>query len=126
MKSFLRILTVWLVLLALPFAGAASAAAACCPPGAAQPMQPMQQAHTGMHHHEGCAGHHGKQVHGSKHDGKCANCAACCTAAMLAPLAITPPPLMPPAARHAFVFDAGHMPTVDLDHPERPPRFARA
>jgi hypothetical protein len=115
-KSFLRILIVWLALLAVPFAGFASAAAACRAP-------------TVTHHHDAgaCAQHHhDTQDHGSKHDAKCANCAACCTAAVLAPLAFAQPPLMPPASSHAIAFDAGHMPTVDPDHPERPPRFQRA
>lgn len=122
MKSFLRILIVWLVLLALPFAGAASAASACCPPGGAQPTHH----HDGGERHHACAQHHaGAQDHGGKHAAKCAHCAACCTA-MLAPLAFAQPPLVPPASGHAIAFDAGHMPTVDPDHPDRPPRFARA
>lgn len=126
MKSFLRILIVWLVLLALPFAGLASAAASCCPPGTGNAMQHTQ---AGMHHHAGGQQHHGcdqQHDHSTRHDGKCANCAACCTAPMLAPLAFAPPPVLPPPSSYAIAFDAGHMPTVDLDHPERPPRFARA
>ncbi|GAB3458504.1 hypothetical protein GCM10027321_14230 [Massilia terrae] len=128
MKSFLRILIVWLVLLAVPFAGFAQAATSCCPPGGAHAMQ---QTRAEMHHHDGaghhaCAGHHGTQDHTSKHDAKCANCAACCTGAMLAPLAFAPPAVTPPPSTHAIAFDIGHVPTVDLDHPERPPRFARA
>lgn len=123
MKSFLRILIVWLVLLALPFAGVASAASTCCPPVGAQPMH----YHDGGERHHACAQHHADaQDHGGKHAAKCAHCAACCTAAMLAPLAFAQPPLVPPASGHAIAFDAGHMPTVDPDHPERPPRFARA
>lgn len=126
MKSFLRILIVWLVLLAVPFAGFAQAATSCCPPGGQHAMQ-----HANMHHHDAgqhhaCADHHASQDHSNKHDAKCVNCADCCTVAMLAPLAFAPPAVMPPPSTHAIAFDSGHVPMVDPDHPERPPRFARA
>lgn len=134
MKSFVRILIVWLVLLAVPFAGFASAATSCCPPGSTHTMphaQAAMQHHDGARHlacaqHQACDDQHGQQDHSGKHNAKCANCAACSTAAMLAPLAFAPPAVMPPPSSHAIAFDAGHVPTVDLAHPERPPRFARA
>jgi hypothetical protein len=119
-NAILRTLIVWLALLAVPFQGFASAAMLPCAPQAHQGHHP---AHT-MTQHSGTA-HHcdaGNQLH---HETKPSSCGACC-----AGVAIAPPPLALPSARagatFAIVFEPGHVPTVHLDHPERPPRFARA
>jgi hypothetical protein len=119
-NAILRTLIVWLALLAVPFQGFASAAMLPCAP---QSHQGHPAAHTMMHHDH--ASHHcgvDKQGH---HDAKHGNCAACCAGVAIAP------PLMAlssagTGATFATAFETGHVPTVHLDHPERPPRFARA
>lgn len=117
MKSFARILIVWLALLAVPFQGFAAAAALGCAHGTAyKPMATMEHSHA-CHHHDAAKG--------GQHDGKCSNCATCCAGAAIAPPALTMAGL-PPAATHHLIGDAGAMPSFQPDHPERPPRFARA
>jgi hypothetical protein len=71
-----------------------------------------------QHHHDGAGKHAG-------HHAKCGTCAACCVGAAIAPavVAVAAPNSAP---AHAIPFHAGHVPSVDLDLPERPPRTARA
>jgi len=119
-NAILRTLIVWLALLAVPFQGFASAAMLPCAP----------HAHQGHHAEytmaqQGHAAHHcdaGRQAH---HETKHSSCGACC-----AGVAIAPPPIAVPiagtGATFAIVFEPGYVPSVHLDHPERPPRFARA
>jgi hypothetical protein len=122
-KAILRTLIVWLALLAVPFQGFASAAMlSCAPPPATA-------------HHQAAAGHHGMQQATQSHhcdDGqaaqqkaKCSHCAACCVGTALVPSALS---AIAPHSRitTAIPADAGPVPSVDLDHPERPPRFLRA
>ncbi|MGZ5198430.1 MAG: hypothetical protein ACXWC4_01560 [Telluria sp.] len=117
MKTFLRILIVWLALLAVPFQGFAAAAALGCAHGTQHaPVAAMQHDHA-CHHHKSATARH--------HDGKCSNCAACCIGAAIAPPTVS---LAGPAAvtGHPVASDAGPVPDADPDHPERPPRFTRA
>jgi hypothetical protein len=119
-KTFLRILIVWLALLAVPFQGfAAAAALGCAHSGPAQATQP----HVAMQHGHAC--HHQDSAKPAQHDGKCSNCAACCAGAAIVPPAVS---LAGPVAEpsHYLVADAGPVPSADPDHPERPPRFKRA
>lgn len=109
MKTLLRTLLFWTVLLALPFQGLA----------AALPCAPVQ--HSGAHH----APHGEHTSHGSGGALKCAGGGTCCTgAAML--------PALPAAPAGAAVQGAPvavpvhHLSSVDLAHPERPPRSRRA
>jgi hypothetical protein len=120
-KSLLRILIVWLALLAVPFQGFAAAAAFGCAHSA--PAHGMQHNKAAMQHGHAC--HHQDSAKADAHDGKCSNCAACCSVAAIAP------PAMPVAgvaseSSHYLITDAGPVPSADPDHPERPPRFERA
>jgi hypothetical protein len=113
----LRIVIVWFALLAVPFQGFAAAAAFGCAHGTShKPAAAMQHGHA-CHHHDAAKASH--------HDGKCSNCAACCVGVAIAPpvLAVATPPT---ASSRLVMADAGPVPSVDPDHPERPPRFARA
>nr|WP_307728633.1 hypothetical protein [Massilia solisilvae] len=119
-------------MLAVPFQGFASATMMPCAhsSGHSSPATHAMQGHADckMAAHHGEAGKaasqdcKGKTAH---HDGKCSNCSFCCVGAALAAQALST------AAPHAPVttaipFADGHVPTVDPEHPERPPRFARA
>jgi hypothetical protein len=125
-KIIFRTLIVWLVLLAVPFQGLATAAMLPCA------GCDHSQAHG---HHAGkmpqAAAHHAMQdkaaMHGSAldHHAKCSNCADSCVGAVIAPASVAAVVAHAPAA-FSIPFDAGHVPSVYPDHPERPPRFARA
>jgi hypothetical protein len=113
----LRTLIVWLVLLAVPFQGVASAAMMACAPAPAQPSQAMQ--------HVAKPAHHGQACKQSTHQTKCDHCAACWAGAAIATSLVatfTPQP----AATIAMRADPGQPPSVDLEDPEPPPRFAHA
>lgn len=122
MKVILRTLIVWLVLLAVPFQGLATAAMLPC----AGCDHTQARAHDGglatPHHAAPDQAMHGCGV---DHHAKCSNCADGCVGAAIAPSSITPVVAHAPAAL-SIPFDAGHVPSVYPDHPERPPRFARA
>lgn len=133
MKTVVRYLIVWLMLLALPFQGIASAAMLTCAHGSMRQAAPDAGAMAATQHdatmNEGhCdeqvvsvsapAGHHG-DAH--DHDGRCSACADCCIGAALAPapaLGVAAPDA-PAIFHHAA---AGHLAAVDLALPERPPR----
>jgi hypothetical protein len=128
----IRTLIVWLTLLAVPFQGFASAAMLPCAPAAPAPAMQTAHVHHAMHamtahQHDAAAvhAHHDGDKKHSTHHAKCGNCAACCVGA-----AMFPPQLagaIPHGAlAHVIDFNAGHVPSVDLDLPERPPRFVRA
>jgi hypothetical protein len=124
-KSLLRILFVWLVLLAVPLQGFAAAAAFGCAHGA--PAHGMQAHETmrqpAMQHGHACHQHHAAKA--DAHDGKCGNCAACCAGAAIAPPVMSVAGLATESS-HYLIADAGPVPSADPDHPERPPRLARA
>ena len=159
MKLLHHTLLVWLLLLALPFQGLASAAMLPCAAGvpapghvtAATPAMAMDGAvhdHAAIGataaaqardehcasapdvgHHDGACGAshdgHGGKAHGVKAKSCTASCAACCVGAAMAPaapaiLALTPSHFI------SIPFRAGHVPSVDLALPERPPRTAFA
>jgi hypothetical protein len=113
----LRTLIVWLVLLAVPFQGFASAAMMACAPAPAQPSHVMHHVAKPAHHDQAC-----KQT---THETKCGNCAACWAGAAIASGAV--PTFAPQrAGTIAMRTEAGQPPSVDLDDPEPPPRFAHA
>lgn len=128
-SAIIRTLIVWLALLAVPFQGFASAAMLPCAPA------PAAATHAGnqrMHASPGephaavaaHAGHDGVSSH-THHGSKCGNCGSCCVGGALASTRVAH--LAPhEAARYAIPFLGGHMPSVDLDLPERPPRTERA
>ena len=131
MKPFLRTLMLWLVLLAVPFQGFASAAMLGCATGHMPAPVSVESghAHHGMHgmHRMHDAGRHPSQLHTphqADHHGnaKCGACSACSIGAAIAPAAILALPVHAPP-RLAAPFAVGPLPSVDLDLPERPPRF---
>ncbi len=147
MIPLLRSLVVWLMLLAMPVQGYASATMMACAssapsaPDAAMTMAaPMAGVHdhaamlaaahrgaTGGHAAHGAAHHSDGREHDHGRDhGKCADCAACCVGAALVPSGATvaPPALGGRSVPIALYTDA--LPAVDLAHPERPPQAARA
>jgi hypothetical protein len=142
-KILLKSLIVWLLLLAVPFQGFASATMLMCAPMqsiahgaavAATPAPPHDHAamlaaqSAGQEHHAtgssaaaahadagdaSAAGHHAS--------GKCNSCAACCFGAAMAPSHIGG--IFAEAQNFpVLAFDAGAVPAVDLALPERPPK----
>ncbi|QJE02746.1 hypothetical protein HH212_24340 [Massilia forsythiae] len=145
MKSIVRSLLVWLLLLALPFQGVAAARMLpCVADGIGARTAMAAPAHATMAHdasasaraschdasgaqsaargqpHDGAASHDGAKSHpGASH------CAACCIGAAMAS-ALPPLPAMPSPPSASIPFRAGHVPSVDPALPERPPRTALA
>lgn len=129
MKTLLRTLLVWLVLLAVPFQGFAAAAMTCAHGMGAVPAQ--QQAEAPCHGHAAQAAQavsdaaqdDGDDGH-AQHE-KCGNCAACSVGTAMAPAArAAAPDCCPcsccPCARPVSIGAA------DPDLPERPPRTTLA
>lgn len=119
MKTVLRTLFVWLLLLALPFQGVAAARML---PSAGMPhttasapaAAPAKHCH-GMH--QAAVGDHPDKFQ-HKHRGACADC---CIVVAPVPALLVPPAFVPPT--WAIPFHAGHVPSVDPALPERPPRL---
>ncbi len=146
MNTVRRFLLVWLLVLALPFQGVASASMLLCAPAlppapvAAQAMmksmdvkphdhaamlKAMAAADKAHGDHHGGVEHDGHGHDGHGHDGKSRTCADCCVGAAMAPamlpvLALAPPQFI------SIPFRAGHVPSVDPTLPERPPRTTLA
>lgn len=135
-KIALKSLIVWLLLLAVPFQGFASATMLVCAPmqssagAAAAPhdhramlaAQAMSQDH-GHHaaHAAATAGHGDSTDHPSAGHSKCNSCAACCFGAAMPP----PDSARMPVDIQNFALaplDSGFVPAVDLAFPERPPK----
>lgn len=113
MKTVMRSLIVWLLLLALPFQGLAAAR-----------MLPAASAPTVTHAapvvktcHEMSAPKANDGDHQDKHRSACADC---CVVVALVPVPLVPPAFAPPSI--AIPFDAGHLASADPSLPERPPR----
>lgn len=140
MNTLRRFLLVWLLVLALPFQGVASASMLLCAPDVPAAPQASMHAMDGMdgkpHDHaamlkamaaadqQHAGDHHGGDQHDG-HDGKSRTCADCCVGAAMAPamlpvLALAPPQFI------SIPFRAGHVPSVDPTLPERPPRTTLA
>jgi len=130
-NTLLRTLTLWLVLLAVPFQGFASAAMLGCATGhmAPAPAAPtaagMDHAQHGMHggEHHAMGAPDAGDGHSMQHHGnaKCGACSACSIGAAIAPAPVPAVPVHAPP-RLAAPFSAGLLPSVDLALPERPPR----
>lgn len=129
MKFIHRSLLVWLLLLALPFQGIASAGMLARLPAVSMSMHaqadaPAPMAAKAMATHDGhCAGH--TQQRDGHHGGKAGSCADCCAGAAMAP-AVLPALVLAPPHFISIPFRAGHVPSVDPALPERPPRTALA
>ena len=145
MKHIHRTLLVWLLLLALPFQGLASAAMLPCAAGMPAPAVAMAVAMTPAMAMDGAAHDHAAMLkataaraqdghcdagpNGGHHGGEAkscaASCAACCVGAAMAP-AMPPALALTPSHFISIPFRAGHVPSVDLALPDRPPRTAFA
>lgn len=144
MKSVCRSLLLWLVLLAIPFQGVASAGMLLCAmaPAVDAPMAARHDhaamlaaartVHGDMPHDAGhaAAGKTGQEIdHGMGQDGghaghgasKCGTPGACCVGVALAPTIIAGVPALA-APSLAIPFRASRPAAVDLAHPERPPQ----
>jgi hypothetical protein len=141
MKALFRSLLLWLLLLALPFQGVASASMLLCTPSgaAAQPASQAQaQAMPAGHDHAAmlaAAKAHSPAadaVHGgADHDGasghaqggaKCGTPGACCVgASLVADISVAVPSM--PSSSQPVPFRARVLPAVDLAGLERPPKF---
>ena len=135
MTVLLRSLIVWLMLLAIPYQGVASATMMLCVDAAsmhsshlghstpAAAALPAAHDHAAMLQaaHDGAHDGHGKTTHGGM---KCGG-AACCAAGApaCAPMLVL---LAPNASSQAVSTYADFLAAVDLAHPERPPQGLRA
>lgn len=127
MTVLLRSLVVWLMLLALPYQGIASAQMLLCVTPAKAGATPMTMAiPAGPHDHAAMMAAQVKADHGH-HDGgsshtsmKCSGSACCAAAAPVLALTVADPAL--PTVSRVLAFYSDFLPAVDLAHPERPPQ----
>jgi hypothetical protein len=142
-KTLLKSLIVWLMLLAIPFQGFASATMlVCAPMQSAALVNSIAGVPAMTHDHQAMlAGeraehdHHAANIHAkadqtnpndessSSHHagGKCNSCATCCFGASMAPSHASRIPVETQQFS-TIPFDNGFVPTVDLAFPERPPQ----
>ena len=142
MKNLVRTLLVWLLLLAIPFQGLASAAMLTCAHDAGAAWAPVIEATAAAdmppsgHCHDGdtrpaamaaMAAHADQPAHAEHgaanhdHDSRCSACAACCMGAAMAPAPVLA--AAPAATAQLRVPCTSDRPmAVDLAQPERPPR----
>jgi hypothetical protein len=117
-------LIVWLMLVAIPFQGFASASMLLCAPIQA-PTVEMAAAdhdhHAMMMEHASAAPADGHDAANHHDGGKCNTCASCCFGATMAPGGLPRLPAEAPQLA-AFHFEPGHVARVDLALPERPPQ----
>jgi hypothetical protein len=125
----LKSLIVWLMLLAIPFQGFASATMLfCAPMHSMAPLQPVAGEPALHHQHGASAGTMADQQHanqepsaGQHASGNCDSCATCCFGAAIAPSHATR--LEVETQRFAAnPFTGGSASSVDLALPERPPQ----
>jgi hypothetical protein len=131
-KAFLKVLVLWMALLALPLQGFASATMSPCAPLPAAAQHDHDHAATagdntscGEQAHDGHTGagmqsdqHHPASQH---HAGKCASCATCGACMSMVPSFVAVLPLST-SPSITIPFDLRTPPSVDLALPERPPR----
>jgi len=116
MKTVMRALIVWLLLLALPFQGLA--AARMLPSVSAPAAQSAPHAAPVMKHcHDTATATVDNGDHRHKQRSVCGDC---CIVVALVPVPLVPPVFPPPSI--AIPFRAGHLASVDPPLPERPPR----
>ena len=130
MTVLLRTFIVWLMLLALPYQGYASAAMMLCAPVSSSVGHTEMSMPAGPHDHAAMMA--SMEVHqhdassdtghsGHAHGGvKCGGAACCVAGAPMMTLAIAVPTL--PAASSDVPFYSEVLHAVDLAHPERPPQ----
>jgi hypothetical protein len=129
-NTLVRTLLVWLVLVAVPFQGLASAAMRC-----AHGIAPAGQQQA--HRHEAKPPCHAQaaqeqarletpgEAAGQSHDQKCGSCAACSIGTAMAPASTTCPPDCCPCSCCPGAAP-GRVAQGDPDLPERPPRVLLA
>jgi hypothetical protein len=129
MTVLLRSLVVWLMLLALPYQGYASAQMLLCVAPATTGETSMTMP-VGPHDHAAMMAAQAKADH-HQHDGssphitmKCSGSACCAAAAPVLALEVAEPAL--PSAARPIPFYSDFLPAVDLAHPERPPQGLHA
>ena len=127
MTVLLRSLIVWLMLLALPYQGYASATMLLCVAPATAgsdthaAMPSAAHDHAAMMAAQAHKDHSGKSAHSAM---KCGGTACCAAAApALATMASLP---MLPLVSVSVPFYSDYLPAVDLAHPERPPQGQHA
>jgi hypothetical protein len=130
MTVLLRSLIVWLMLLALPYQGYASATMMLC---VASTPAADSAGHAAMpsgpHDHAAMMATQAREVDksspgGAHHGVKCGGTACCAAAAPLATLSVDEPAL--PLVTVSVPFYSDFLPAVDLAHPDRPPQDTRA
>lgn len=121
MTVLFRSFVVWLMLLALPYQGYASAQMLLCvaPATTGAAAATHMAMPDGPHDHAAMLAAQAKAKKPDHSNMKCSGSACCAAAAPLLALAI-PSPLLPSAAAVPFYSD--FLPAVDLAHPERPPQ----
>ncbi|WP_332876477.1 hypothetical protein [Massilia sp. S19_KUP03_FR1] len=128
MKNLFKSLIVWLMFVAIPFQGFAAASMLTCAPMQASAPAAMPAGHCDSMktapHHAAAAGADATDQTFSQHHtgGKCNTCASCCFGAVMAPVSALVRVPGETCALADFVFQGIHVPTVDLDLPERPPK----
>jgi hypothetical protein len=130
-NAILRVLIIWTMLLTLPLQGVAAATMSCCPPPSAAARHchdhgaVADDGHTSTtpahHMHAGPDLQTDPHPVAHHHAGKCATCASCGTCVPMAPSFVAALPV--PATRSIVTpVDQHTLTSVDLAHPERPPR----
>jgi hypothetical protein len=130
-KAIFRVLIIWTMLLTLPLQGIAAATTSCCPPPSAAAghchdhgaVADDGHASTADPHHMHAAPDMQADPHpvAHHHAGKCATCGTCGPCVPMAPAFVAALPV--PATRSiATPFEQHTLTSVDLAHPERPPR----
>jgi hypothetical protein len=122
MKSLIRLLALWLMLVALPFQGFASASMLLCGAGAGAAATALHADHPAMQAASADGGDHSADstAHcaGSSHGGVMGDC---CVAAALA-YALPQPAAQPTLAERLRLPEPAAPSPVDLALPKRPPR----
>lgn len=123
MTVLLRSFVVWLMLLALPYQGYASAQMLLCVvPAQASGHAMTMQMPSGPHDHAAMLAAQARHDDGAgTHTTmKCSGSACCAAAAPMLALQVADPAL--PLASRVIPFYSDFLPAVDLAHPERPPQ----
>jgi hypothetical protein len=122
MNRTLRLLCVWLMLLAVPFQGMAAAGMLACVPAIDSPLAAAGHDHAAMLAAQAGQDDHALVAHeAGKSDGHCGGSAACCVAAALPPALPRAPQICATPAKPAER-PASTPGQVDLAALERPPK----
>jgi hypothetical protein len=131
-KAILKVMVVWITLLAVPLQGFASATMSLCAPPAVAAQIDHDHASIADDIDPSVAHVHGDHAAADMqadddhppahhHKAKCAACATCGACVSMAPSFVDVLPV-PPLTSMTVPFDQQLLPSVDLALPERPPR----